>query len=103
MQVSSIRGGVKPLPGGQRRAVALRGPRRAAFVPKAVAEPQVANASSNGAAAEPSLAGWGPESWRQREALQVRGSRGAPRRPAPARGGAALAQLGRGGGRGAAS
>lgn len=73
MQVASIRGAKPLLAGAQQQrkgAAALTAPRSRAVSIKAIAEPQVANVNSNGAA--PSLAGWAPESWRTKTALQVR-------------------------------
>ena len=59
--------GIKPL---RPRAVQ----RRSVVLTRAVAEPQVANGNTNGVSAGPSLAGWTPESWKQRVALQVGGT-----------------------------
>lgn len=80
----NMRGGLKPL--AAQRSVARS---RSLRVPvRAVAEPQLANGvSSNGTEPSPSLSGWEPASWRQRTALQVRGSAAAPQgaRAAPRR------------------
>jgi hypothetical protein len=61
-QSLGVRGGLRPLrPRGVRRSVAAS--------VRAVAEPVAKPGNSNGSA--PTLAGWSPESWRQRVALQV--------------------------------
>lgn len=60
-QSLGVRGGLRPLrPRGVRRSVAAS--------VRAVAEPVAKPGNSNGSA--PTLAGWSPESWRQRVALQ---------------------------------